>query len=52
MLRIERQAENFVQQRRPRRTTPRPRYYAKSVEEEEQQRPGVKRVDSGVDSGI
>jgi hypothetical protein len=44
MLRIERESENFGEPRRSRRTTPRPRYYAKSVEE---QRPEVKRVDSG-----
>jgi hypothetical protein len=33
MLRIERQAEDMGEERRSRRTTPRPRYYARSTEE-------------------
>lgn len=34
MLRIERQSEHMGEERRSRKTTPRPRYYARSVEEE------------------
>ncbi|KAH6859022.1 hypothetical protein BKA58DRAFT_444200 [Alternaria rosae] len=33
MLRIERQSEDMGEERRSRRTTPRPRYYARSTEE-------------------
>jgi hypothetical protein len=44
MMRIERQVEYLVQERRSRRPAPRPRYYAKNAEE---QRPEAKRVDSG-----
>ncbi|CAN9093430.1 hypothetical protein CC77DRAFT_400796 [Alternaria alternata] len=44
MMRIERQVEYPVQERRSRRPAPRPRYYAKNAEE---QRPEAKRVDSG-----